>query len=261
MLRSLHVAATGMAAEEAQLDAISNNLANSNTVGFKKVRADFQDLMYQTVREAGTQNTATTQSPTGLQIGTGVNMVSTTRLQGQGSLQQTNNPLDVAIQGNGFFVVQQADGTPAYTRNGTFKADAQGRIVNSAGMPLEPPISIPANAVNVTIGADGTVSVTTQGQTTATQVGQIQVANFVNPAGLSASGQNLFIATAASGDPQVGNPGTDGRGSLQQGSIEQSNVDVVEEMVGLISAQRAYEIDTKVVSAADQMLQSVTQLR
>jgi len=261
MLRSLHVAATGMAAEEAQLDAISNNLSNSNTVGFKKVRADFQDLMYQTVRAAGAQNSATTQSPTGLQVGTGVRMVSTTRLQGQGSLQQTNNPLDLAIQGNGFFIVQQADGTPAYTRDGSLKTDAQGRIVTSDGMPLDPPISIPANALSVTIGADGTVSVTTQGQTTPTQVGQIQIANFVNPAGLSASGQNLFTATAASGDPQVGNAGTDGRGSVQQGSIEQSNVDVVEEMVGLISAQRAYEIDTKVVSAADQMLQSVTQLR
>lgn len=261
MLRSLHVAATGMAAEEAQLDAISNNLSNANTVGFKKVRADFQDLMYQTVRAAGAQATATTQSPTGLQVGTGVRMVSTTRLQGQGSIQQTNNPLDVAIQGNGFFVIQQADGTPAYTRDGSLHTDAQGRIVTTDGSPLEPPISIPANATNVTIGADGTVSVTTQGQTTPTQVGQIQIANFVNPSGLSASGQNLFTATAASGDAQVGNAGTDGRGSVQQGSIEQSNVDVVEEMVGLISAQRAYEIDTKVVSAADQMLQSVTQLR
>jgi flagellar basal-body rod protein FlgG len=261
MLRSLHVAATGMAAEEAQLDAISNNLSNSNTVGFKKVRADFQDLMYQTVRAAGAQTTATTQSPTGLQVGTGVRMVSTTRLQGQGSIQQTNNPLDLAIQGNGFFVVQQSDGTPAYTRDGALKTDAQGRIVTSDGSPLDPPVSIPSNALNVTIGADGTVSVTTPGQTAPTQVGQIQIANFVNPSGLSASGQNLFTATAASGDPQVGTPGTDGRGAVQQGSIEQSNVDVVEEMVGLISAQRAYEIDTKVVSAADQMLQSVTQLR
>jgi flagellar basal-body rod protein FlgG len=250
-----------MAAEEAQLDAISNNLSNANTVGFKKVRADFQDLMYQTVTAAGAQTTATTQSPTGLQVGTGVRMVSTTRLQGQGSIQQTNNPLDLAIQGNGFFVVQQADGTPAYTRDGSLHTDAQGRVVTSDGSPLEPPISIPANATNVTIGADGTVSVTTQGQTTPTQVGQIQIANFINPSGLSASGQNLFTATAASGDAQVGNAGTDGRGSVQQGSIEQSNVDVVEEMVGLISAQRAYEIDTKVVSAADQMLQSVTQLR
>jgi flagellar basal-body rod protein FlgG len=261
MLRSLHVAATGMAAEEAQLDAISNNLSNSNTVGFKKVRADFQDLMYQTVRAAGTQNTVTTQSPTGLQVGTGVRMVSTTRLQGQGSLQQTNNPLDVAVQGNGFFVIQQPDGTPAYTRDGSFKTDAQGRIVTADGNPIDPPVSIPANALSVTIGSDGTVSATVPGQTTPTQVGQIQIANFINPAGLSASGQNLFTATAASGDPQVGVAGTDGRGTLQQGSIEQSNVDVVEEMVGLISAQRAYEIDTKVITAADQMLQSVTQLR
>ncbi|HLK39066.1 MAG TPA: flagellar basal-body rod protein FlgG [Polyangiaceae bacterium] len=261
MLRSLHIAATGMAAEESQLDAISNNLANSNTVGFKKVRADFQDLMYQTVRAAGSQQTTTTQSPTGLQVGTGVRMVSTTRLQGQGSLQQTNNPLDIAIEGNGYFVVQQPDGTPAYTRAGSLKADAQGRIVTSEGMPLDPPISIPSNALSVNIGSDGTVSVTTPGQTAATQVGQMQIANFVNPAGLSASGHNLFTSTAASGDPQVGVPGTDGRGTLQQGSIEQSNVDVVEEMVGLISAQRAYEIDTKVITAADQMLQSVTQMR
>ena len=261
MLRSLHIAATGMAAEESQLDAISNNLANSNTVGFKKVRADFQDLMYQTVRAAGSQQTTTTQSPTGFQVGTGVRMVSTTRLQGQGSLQQTNNPLDIAIEGNGFFVVQQPDGTPAYTRAGSLKTDAQGRIVTSEGMPLDPPISIPSNALTVNIGSDGTVSVTTPGQTAATQIGQMQIANFVNPAGLSASGHNLFTSTAASGDPQVGVPGTDGRGTLQQGSIEQSNVDVVEEMVGLISAQRAYEIDTKVITAADQMLQSVTQMR
>jgi flagellar basal-body rod protein FlgG len=261
MFRSLHTAATGMAAQEAQLDAVSNNLANANTVGYKKSRADFQDLYYQTLRGAGTPTSGTTQSPTGLQIGSGVRLATTTRLYGQGSVRPTNNPLDVAIEGNGFFVVQQPDGQPAYTRAGTFKQDNQGRLVNADGMPLEPPITIPPDATGVTIGADGIVSATQKGQAAPTQLGTIQLAHFVNPAGLSAVGHNLLVATSASGEAQIGAPGADGRGTLLQGSLEHANVEMVEEMIQLIGAQRAYEINTKVVTAADEMLRSATQLR
>jgi flagellar basal-body rod protein FlgG len=250
-----------MMAQEALLDAISNNLANSSTAGYKRVRADFQDLIYQNIRSPGTQNSATTASPTGYQLGSGVRIVSTTRSFGQGPLQTTNNPLDIAIEGNGFFVVQQPDGTPAYTRAGTFRADAQGRIVNAEGMPLDPPISIPADATGVTIGADGTVSATMAGQTTPTTLGQIQVAIFVNPAGLQTVGHNLLVATAASGDPQLGAPAADGRGSLLQGAIEHSNVEVAEEMVDLIAAQRAYEVNSKVIAAADEMLRAASRVR
>ena len=261
MFRSLHIAATGMAAQEAQLDSISNNLANVNTAGFKKTRADFQDLVYQTVRAAGSPNSSTTTAPTGLQVGSGVRIVATSRQFTQGTLEQTGNPLDLAIEGNGFFVVQQPDGTSAYTRAGTLKTDGQGRIVTAEGMPIEPPISIPADATGVTIGSDGTVSATTKGQATPVVLGNIQLASFINPAGLSSSGHNLMTATSASGDPQLGNPGTDGRGTILQGSVEHANVEVVEEMVNLIAAQRAYEINTKVITAADDMLRSATELR
>jgi flagellar basal-body rod protein FlgG len=260
MFRSLHIAATGMAVQEAQLDAISNNLANVNTVGFKKVRADFQDLLYETQRAAGTATTATTTSPTGLQIGSGARIVSTSRQFSQGALLQTGNPLDLAIEGNGFFPIQQADGSIAYTRAGNFKTDAQGRIVNSEGLPLDPPITIPPDSTGVSIGADGTVSSTGKSGN-AIQLGQIQIANFVNPAGLSAAGHNLFITTQASGEPQIGIPGADSRGTLLQGTTEHANVEVVEEMIGLISAQRSYEINSKVVTAADEMLRNATQMR
>jgi flagellar basal-body rod protein FlgG len=249
-----------MAAQESQLDAISNNLANSNTVGFKKVRADFQDLVYQTLRAAGTQTSSTTMSPTGLQVGTGVQLVSTTRLETQGALTSTGNSLDLAIEGRGFFVVQQPDGTPAYTRAGTFKTDAQGRMVTPEGLALDPPISIPSDALTISIGSDGIVSVTSKSSPQPIQVGQINTAAFVNPAGLHATGHNLFISTAGSGDPMVGNPGMDGRGGLLQGMVEQSNVEVVEEMIGLIRAQRGYEINSKVVSAADEMMRGATAL-
>jgi len=261
MFRSLHIAATGMAAQEAQLDAISNNLANVNTVGFKKVRADFQDLLYETLRAPGTATTATTFSPTGLQVGSGTRLVATTRQHSQGVLQQTGNPLDLAIEGNGFFPIQTADGTIAYTRAGNFKADAQGRIVNSEGMPLDPPITIPPDATNVSIGADGTVSATTKSSPQPVQLGQIQLSNFVNPAGLSAMGHTLFMATAASGEPQIGMAGTDGRGTLLQGTTEHANVEVVEEMIGFIAAQRNYELNSKVVTAADEMLRNATAMR
>jgi flagellar basal-body rod protein FlgG len=261
MFRSLHIAATGMAAQEAHLEGISNNIANANTTGYKKQRVDFQDLLYQTVRAAGTQTSPTAMSPTGLQIGSGVRVVGTSRIFSQGSLVVTNNPLDVAIEGNGFFTVQQADGTPAYTRAGNLQTNAQGQIVTSEGHPIEPSITIPPDSTGVTIGADGTVSVTLPGQTTPSQVGQITTANFVNPAGLSALGHNLFTQTPASGEAQIGVPGTEGRGTLLQGSTESANVDVVEEMIGLIGAQRSYEINSKVITAADDMLHAATQLR
>ncbi len=261
MFRSLHIAATGMAAQEAQLDSISNNLANASTVGFKKSRADFQDLVYQTIRAAGSPNSATTQSPTGLQVGSGVRIVASTKQFSQGTLENTGNPMDVAIEGSGFFVVQQPDGTQAYTRAGTLKTDGQGRVVTAEGMPLEPPITIPPDATGLTIGADGSVSVTTKGSTTPVTLGQLQLASFVNPAGLTAAGHNLFLSTQASGDPQIGTAGTDGRGTLLQSTVEHANVEVVEEMINLIAAQRGYEINSKVVTAADEMLRSATQLR
>ena len=261
MFRSLHIAATGMTAQEMNLEGISNNIANANTTGYKKERVDFQDLLYQTVRAAGTQTAATAQSPTGLQLGSGVRAAGTSRSFSQGPTVVTTNPLDVAIEGNGFFVVQQPDGTPAYTRAGNLQTNAQGQIVTSEGYALEPSLTIPPDAQGVTIGADGTVSVTLANQSQPTQLGQLTIAAFVNPAGLHALGHNLFKQTAASGDPQVGAPGTEGRGTLLQGSLERANVDVVEEMIGLIGAQRAYEINSKVITAADEMLRAATQLR
>jgi flagellar basal-body rod protein FlgG len=261
MFRSLHIAATGMAAQETNLDAISNNIANGSTAGYKKQRADFQDLLYQTIRSAGTQTSATATTPSGLQVGNGVRVVSMSRSFSQGSTLVTNNPLDLSIEGNGFFVIQQADGTPAYTRAGNFQTNAQGQIVTPEGYPLDPAITIPPDATSVAIGADGTVNVTLASQSAPTQVGQITTASFVNPAGLTSLGHNIYKESAASGNPQVGVAGTDSRGSLLQGSLENSNVDVVEEMVGLISAQRGYEINSKVISAADEMLQAATQLR
>jgi len=261
MFRSLHIAATGMAAQETHLEGISNNIANANTHGYKKQRVDFQDLLYQTVRAAGTQTSATATSPTGLQLGSGVRVVGTSRMFTQGATLMTNNQLDMAIEGQGFFVVQQADGTPAYTRAGNFQTDAQGQLVTAEGQVLDPSITIPPDATSVNIGSDGTVSVTLASQPQPTIVGQITIATFVNPAGLQANGHNLFTMTAASGDPQIGQPGMDGRGALLQGALERANVDVVEEMVGLITAQRAYEINSKVITAADDMLRAATQLR
>lgn len=261
MFRSLHIAASGMAAQETNLEGISNNIANSNTTGYKKQRVDFQDLLYQTVRAAGTQTSATTQSPTGLQLGSGVRVVSTSRVFAQGSTIVTTNPLDVAIEGNGFFTVQQPDGTLAYTRNGQFQTNSSGQLVTHEGMLIDPSVTIPQDASSVTVGADGTVSVTVANNPQPTQVGQLTTAMFINPAGLRAIGHNLYTATAASGEAQTGTPGADGRGTLLQGSLEHSNVDVVDEMVGLISAQRGYEINSKVITAADEMLRTATQLR
>ncbi|MFO7178180.1 MAG: flagellar basal-body rod protein FlgG [Pseudomonadota bacterium] len=261
MFRALHIAATGMGAQETQLEGISNNIANANTVGYKRERVDFQDLLYQTIRAPGAPTGATTVSPTGFQVGSGVRVVGTARVFEQGALQNTNNPLDVAIEGNGFFVVQQADGTPAYTRAGTFQKDGQGRIVTPEGLPLDPPITVPEGATDVSIAADGTVSAILGGEAAPVELGRITIATFVNPAGLRAIGHNLLIATEASGEPQIGEPGNDGRGTLLQGSLERANVEIVEEMIGLIAAQRAYEINTKVITTADEMLRAATQLR
>jgi flagellar basal-body rod protein FlgG len=259
MFRSLNVAATGMAAQETQLDTIANNLANANTYGYKRQDARFEDLLYQNDRGAA-QNADGTVAPTGTQVGTGVRVAATTRSFSQGSLDQTGNPLDLAVQGQGFFAVTNTDGTIAYTRSGSFQLDAQGRITTANGLPLEPPITVPTNATSITIAADGTVSVVQPGATAApNRVGQIQLTTFPNPAGLQAQGQNLMTATAASGEAMTGAAGSEGRGTLLQGALEQSNVDVVSEMVSLIRAQRAYEINSKVISAADEMLRNATQ--
>lgn len=260
MFRSLNIAATGMAAQETQLEAISNNIANGSTVGYKAQRVDFEDLLYQTVHEGGSPTGPTTMSPAGLQLGTGVRVVATSREFAEGTMNNTKNPLDVAIEGNGFLAVQQNDGTLAYTRDGELGTDSSGRIVNADGLPIEPGITIPQGATGVTISANGQVSVTLSGQTAQTDLGQITLSTFINPAGLTATGHNLLMPTAGSGEPQVGEAGTDGRGTILQGSLEQSNVDIVEEMVGMISAQRGYEINSKVITTADDMLRAATQM-
>jgi flagellar basal-body rod protein FlgG len=260
MIRSLWIAKTGMEAQQTQLDAISNNLANVSTNGYKKSHAVFEDLMYQNLRQAGGNSSEQTNLPTGLQLGLGTRAVATARSFAQGNLQQTTNPLDVAIKGNGFFEIQLPDGTTGYTRDGSFQVSAQGQLVTNNGYTVNPGITIPANAYSVTIAADGTVSVTTAGQTLPQTVGQLQVANFVNPAGLEPKGQNLYTETAASGTPNVGAPGSAGLGQLQQGFVETSNVNVVEELVSMIQTQRAYELNSKAISTSDQMLQKLGQL-
>lgn len=261
MLRSLNIAATGMTAQQTHLESISNNVANANTVGYKKQRTEFQDLLYQTVREPGTPTGPNTRAPTGLQIGTGVRVVGTTKVFQQGTLKMTGNPLDVAIEGEGFFAVEQADGNLAYTRAGTLKTDAEGRIVTPEGMPIDPALIVPPDTTGISIASNGTVSVVTAGQPNSVEVGQITLTTFANPAGLRAIGHNLLLATEGSGEPMVGEPGQDGRGTLLQGGVEQANVDVVEEMIGMISAQRNYEMNSKVITTADDMLRALTQLR
>ena len=260
MIRSLWIAKTGLDAQQTQLDTITHNLANVSTVGYKRSHAVFEDLLYQNMRQAGAQSTQQTQLPTGLQLGVGVRTVATARVFTQGVLQQTDNKLDIAINGGGFFPIQQPDGTVAYTRDGQFRVDAQGQLVTSNGMPIAPPITIPANALTVTVGADGVVSVNTPGQTASTTVGQIQLASFVNPAGLDPHGQNLFVETTASGTATLGAAGTNGTGTLKQGFVETSNVNVVEELVAMIQTQRAYEINSKAIQTSDQMLARLMQL-
>ena len=260
MIRSLWIAKTGLDAQQTQLDVISNNLANVSTNGFKRARAVFEDLLYQTLRPAGAQSSQQTQVPTGLQVGTGVRPVTTARIHTQGNLQQTGNALDLAINGQGFFQVALPDGTTAYTRDGSFHVDAQGQVVNSNGFALQPALTIPANALQITVGQDGTVSVLLAGQATPQQVGAIQLANFVNPAGLHSVGQNLYLETAASGTPTTNQPGSNGSGVLNQGYVETSNVNVVEELVSMIATQRAYELNSKAIQTSDQMLARLSQL-
>jgi flagellar basal-body rod protein FlgG len=260
MFRSLNIAATGMAAQETKLDTISNNLANVNTTGYKRQETQFEDLLYQNLRGA-TPNAQGMVQPSGTQVGTGVRVVSTSRSFSQGATIQTNNPLDVAIEGNGFLTVTKANGEIGYTRAGNLKVDATGRLCTNDGLAIEPPVNIPPDATAVTIASDGTISATTATNRTAVQLGQLQLASFPNPNGLEAIGHNLFMPTTASGDPTTGAPGLDGRGTILQGSTEGSNVEMVDEMVGLIRTQRAYEINSKVINAADDMLRNATQVR
>ncbi len=250
---SMWIAKTGLDAQQTRMAVISNNLANVNTTGFKRDRATFEDMLYQNVRQPGAQVSANAQAPTGLMLGTGVRLVATEKTHVQGSLVQTKGALDVAIQGDGFFQITQADNSIAYTRDGAFKKSAAGQLVTATGQPLSPPIVIPQNAASITISQDGIVSVelATGG---AQQIGQLTIARFNNPAGLQAIGQNLLRETPASGAPQIGNPGAVGAGTLAQGAVEASNVNVVEEMVNMIETQRAYEINSKAISAVDGML-------
>jgi flagellar basal-body rod protein FlgG len=259
MNAALWAAKTGLDAQQTEMAVVSNNLANVNTTGFKQDRAVFEDLLYQNQTQPGANTSQTTESPSGMSIGTGVRVVATEKDYSQGSLTQTGNPLDVAIQGQGFFQIQMPDGTVAYTRDGTFQTNAQGQLVTSSGYLVQPGITIPQGAQSVTIGSDGTVSVTLAGQSAATQIGQIQLANFINPPGLQPIGQNLLVQSAASGSPQTGSPATNGLGSLTQGELESSNVNVVEELVNMIQTQRAYEMNSKAINTVDQMLQYATQ--
>jgi flagellar basal-body rod protein FlgG len=260
MMRALWIAKTGMEAQQTQLDVISNNLANASTNGYKKSHAVFEDLMYQNLRQSGANSTEQTTVPTGLQVGLGTHAVATSRSFAQGSLQQSSNPLDIAINGQGFLEIQMPDGTSAYTRDGSFQVNAQGQLVTNSGYAVQPGITIPPNAQSVTVGADGTVSVVLPNKAQPQTVGKLQLASFVNPAGLDPKGQNLYVETAASGTPNSATPGQNGLGILQQGYVETSNVNVVEELVGMIQTQRAYELNSKAIQTSDQMLQKLAQL-
>ena len=260
MMRSLWISKTGMEAQQTQLDTISHNLANVSTNGYKKSHAVFEDLMYQNLRQAGAASSEQTALPTGLQVGLGTRAVATSRSFSQGNLQQSGNSLDVAVLGQGFFEVQMPDGTPAYTRDGSFQLNAQGQLVTNNGYAVSPGITIPSTAQTVTIGADGTVSVQLPGQAAPQAVGQLQIASFVNPAGLDPRGQNVFTETAASGTPNTGTPGQSGLGTLRQGFVETSNVNVVEELVSMIQTQRAYELNSKAIQTSDQMLAKLGQI-
>ena len=260
-MRALHTAATGMQAQELNVQVISNNIANMRTTGYKRQRAQFQDLLYEHVSRVGTQtSSAGNILPVGIDLGGGVKTVGTPRLMSQGTLSQTGNDLDIAIRGEGFFKIQMPDGTYTYTRDGSFQMDAQGRVVTAQGNPVQPTITIPQNASGLSINAQGQLSVTLPGSTTPTTVGQIGLTRFINKAGLNPIGDNLFTDTPASGTPQDGIAATDGYGDMQQSNLEQANVEVVSEISDLIAAQRAYEMNAKVVSAADQMLQSTSNM-
>lgn len=259
-MRALYIAATGLAAQQMHVDVISQNLANSSTTGYKAQRAEFQDLIYQDLKRVGTNSTDQgTILPIGIQVGLGVKPGGISRNTTQGSVAPTDNSLDVAVQGKGYFEIELADGSKAYTRDGSFKLSADGTVVTSNGFTVQPAITVPANATSLSINASGEVAINLQGQAEAQQLGQFQLASFVNPAGLQAIGDNLFTETTASGAALINNPGLDGTGTLLQGFLESSNVDSVTQLTNLITAQRAYEMNTKVLSAADQMLQSLNQ--
>ena len=261
MIRSLWISKTGLDAMQTQMDVISNNLANVSTNGFKSSRAVFEDLLYQTLRQPGGQSSQQTQIPSGLQIGTGVRPISAERIQTQGNLTQTGNNLDVAINGSGFFQIQMPDGTTAYTRDGSFQTDNQGRLVTSSGYPVGPSaITIPASATSVTIARDGTVTIVQADPSKPVTVGNIQLATFINPTGLQSQGENLYVETASSGAPTTTVPGTNGAGMVQQNYVETSNVNVVAELVNMIQTQRSYEINSKAITTSDQMLQKLSQM-
>jgi flagellar basal-body rod protein FlgG len=260
MIRALYTAASGMSAQQSNIDNVAHNLANVNTTGFKKSRVEFEDLVYDQTRVAGEATSTTGEAPVGLETGLGVRAVATSRDFGRGNLKATNGPLDLAIEGSGFFQIQMPNGEIGYTRSGNFHLSGEGAIVTAEGYQLEPQMTVPANATSISISKDGIVSATIAGQTGAQQVGRIELASFQNPAGLQAEGGNLFRATTASGEPQVGAPGEEARGTLVQGFIEDSNVSVVEEMVNMILGQRAYEANSKVIRAADEMLQQINNL-
>ena len=260
MIRSLWIARTGLDAQQTQMDVIANNLANVSTTGFKRARAVIEDLLYQTIRQPGAQSSQSTQIPSGLQLGSGARPVSTARIHTQGSVQQTGNDLDLALDGAGFFQVLLPDGTTAYTRDGSFQKDNQGQIVTSNGYAVQPSVTIPANALSITISKDGIVTVTQPGTAAATQVGTMQVATFMNVGGLQSIGENLYMETASSGSPTPNTPGSNGAGVLNQRYVETSNVNVAEELVTMIQTQRAYELNSKVISTSDQMLSRLTQL-
>ena len=260
MINSLWISKTGMEAQQMQLDVISNNLANVSTTGFKRANAVFEDLMYQNLRQVGSSSSEQSQLPTGLHLGLGVRTVATSRSFSQGSLQQTGNNLDIAIQGNGFFQITMPDGTLNYTRDGSFQVDNQGRLVTSTGLPVANGVTVPANARSLAISADGTVTAMVPGNSAPQSVGTIALASFINTAGLEPRGQNLFAESAASGQPNSGVPGANGLGTLSQGFLETSNVNVVQELITMIQTQRAYEMNSKAIQTSDQMLARLTQL-
>lgn len=261
MMQSLYTASTGMLGMQTQIDTTANNIANVNTIGFKKSRAEFADLMYHVMEYVGTSTSDVTKSPTGIEVGLGVRSTAINKIFSEGSLKQTDNQLDMAITGRGFFKLQLPDGTEVYSRNGAFKVDDNGTIVNSDGYTLVPEIVIPPDATDISIGTDGIVTVIQAGQTQATQIGQINTTNFINPAGLHSMGDNLYIETDSSGQPVEGTPGVDGLGVLRQGFVELSNVELVVELTDLITGQRAYDANSKIITASDEMLQTTNNLK
>jgi flagellar basal-body rod protein FlgG len=260
MIRSLWIAKTGLDAQQTNLDVISHNLANVSTNGYKRQRAVFEDLLYQNLRQPGAQSTQQTQIPSGLQLGVGVRTVATEHIHTQGTLQRTDNPLDIAVNGQGFFQIQMPDGTLAYTRDGAFQRDSTGQLVTSSGYQVSPAISIPTDAISITISRDGIVSVTQAGQAAPTQVGNLQLATFINNGGLQSVGENLYVETASSGTPTPNTPGSNGAGLLNQGMVETANVNVAEELASMIQTQRAYEMNSRAVQTSDAMLGRLTQL-